>query len=179
MSAKPLLRPDAWVGSAPELTPEWLRARGLDGLLLDLDNTVVLWRSVEIGPEIRAWLAAVQAAGVQVCILSNSRRPTRCKAIARDLALPYVYWAGKPRLSGFRRALGLLGRTEPAGVAMVGDQLFTDILGGNRAGVATILVSPLSEYEFAGTRLIRPLERWILRRHGLGGPHPAAGNEVP
>lgn len=177
MSAKPLLRPDAWVRSALDLSPAWLAARGIDALLLDLDNTVVLWRSAEIAEEIRQWLTEIRAAGVAVCILSNSRKPTRCKRIASDLALPYVYWAGKPRAGGFRRALALLGRSGPDGVAMVGDQLFTDILGGNRAGVFTILVEVLSHYEFAGTKSIRPLERWILGRYGLRGPDPASGSE--
>jgi uncharacterized protein len=170
LAAKPLLRPDAWHRSVLSLTPEWLAARGLEALLVDIDNTIAVWRSTDVSPEVREWLRQVREAGVAICILSNSRRPRRCKRIAADLDLPYIHWAGKPRVGGFRRALGLLGRTGPAGVAMVGDQLFTDILGGNRAGLYTVFVDVLSQYEFTGTKLLRPLERWILRRYGLTTP---------
>ncbi len=172
MPTKPLLKPDAYVRSVRVLTPEWLKGRGLDALLLDIDNTIVRWRSCEIAPRVREWLDSVRDAGLPVCILSNSRRPTRCAWIGRELDLPLVYWAGKPRLSGFRRALARIGRSSAAGAAMVGDQLFTDIFGGNRAGLYTVFVSPLSSYEFAGTKLLRPLERRILRRYGMSDPEP-------
>lgn len=172
MPTKPLLKPDAYVQSVRALTPSWLAERGVSALLLDIDNTIVLWRSHDIAPWVRAWLDRVRDAGVPVCILSNSRRPTRCTRIGRELDLPFIYWAGKPRLGGFRRALALIGREASASVAMVGDQLFTDVVGGNRAGLYTVFVSPLSSCEFAGTKLLRPLERWILRRRGITHPEP-------
>lgn len=175
MIGKPLLQPDAWIGSVQALTPAWLSARGITALLLDIDNTIALWRSSEIAPVVRAWLDRVRDDGIEICLLSNSRRPTRCKRIAGDLGLPYIAWAGKPRLGGFLRALALLGRGGPAGVAMVGDQLFTDILGGNRAGLCTVFVEALSPREFFGTKLLRPLERWILRRFGLARPEGPSG----
>lgn len=160
-----LLRPDAFVSSVCEVTPKWLSERKLEAVLVDLDNTITVWRSGVVGQQVREWLADLRGADIPVCIISNSRRPARVRALAADLGLPFIAWAGKPRRRGFRRALAMIGRDSPAGVAMLGDQLFTDVLGARRAQLYAVLVDPLSSYEFVGTRLIRGLESWLVARY--------------
>jgi len=165
-----LVRPDARVASVCDMTPEWLAERGIDALLIDLDNTLAPWRARELPQHARAWLDRIRAAGVKVCLLSNSRTPRRVKHVAETIGIPFVAWAGKPRRGGFRRALEVLGKADARGVAMVGDQLLTDVMGAHRAGVFAVLVERMTGAEFIGTRWVRVLERWLLRRYGPPAP---------
>lgn len=161
--------PHRFVNSVTEVLPSDLKARGIKGLILDLDNTLVLWRREDIATEVLTWLEAVKAAGIKLCILSNSVLSKRSERIAEKLGCPNVRKARKPSKSGFHRALSALGTT-PATTAIVGDQMFTDIWGGNRAGIYTIMVKPIHHGEFAYTRFVsRPPERLLLRWFRRGG----------
>lgn len=170
-----LLCPSLVAGSVLDLNPRQLRSRGISGLILDLDNTVVPWHSGRLDPRVREWIEAVQREGIKVCVLSNDLGGVRRARLTRDLAIPSASrWAFKPLPMAFRSALRILG-TRPEQTAIVGDQLFTDILGGNRMGLTTILVEPLTRGEFPTTRLVRMVERVVLaalRRRGL-----LSGNE--
>jgi HAD superfamily (subfamily IIIA) phosphatase, TIGR01668 len=141
-----------------------LRAQGVRAVVTDLDNTIVPWHSEEVAEEVAAWLAGLRAADIRVCIASNTRNFARLKRMAGTLEIECVPGnAGKPGTSGLRRALSLMA-AEPGNAAMVGDQLFTDIVAGNRLGLFTVLVNPLSPREFIGTRLVsRNAERILLR----------------
>ncbi|MBP7559657.1 MAG: YqeG family HAD IIIA-type phosphatase [Armatimonadetes bacterium] len=172
------LRPDAWVAGVQELTPEWLAERGIDTVLVDLDNTLAEWKAWQLPAGSVSWLDRLRSDGIRVCLLSNSRKPSRVRHLADAHRLPYVAWAGKPRRGGFRRALAHLGAASTDGVAMVGDQLFTDIYGARRAGVYAVLVEPLSPREFAGTKLLRRFERGLLAGRGMRPPaSPDRGRE--
>ncbi|MBI3909659.1 MAG: YqeG family HAD IIIA-type phosphatase [Armatimonadetes bacterium] len=155
--------PDWVARRLADVTPDWLRAHGIRAVLLDLDNTLVAWHEMSPPPEVREWLAALAAARMRTCLTSNTHRPQRLAAIAAALELPFEPGCAKPHPAGLRRALQRIG-TAPAESALVGDQLFTDVLGGNWCGVTTVLVTPLSHREFVGTRWIsRPAERLVLR----------------
>ena len=109
------------------------------------------------------WLSELRSLGLELCIVSNNSRG-RVGSIAGLMDLPAVPRAVKPFVSSFRRALKLTG-TLPGETALVGDQIFTDILGGNLTGLYTILVVPMKGKEFWGTRLFnRPLEKIVLAR---------------
>jgi HAD superfamily phosphatase (TIGR01668 family) len=156
--------PHRMADSVTHITPAELRERGIEGIILDLDNTLVLWQKEEMAEEILAWLEALQAEGFKLCILSNSILSKRSERIAERLGCPNVRRARKPSRSGFHRAMEAMG-TKPATTAIVGDQMFTDIWGGNRSGVYTIMVKPIHPREFVYTRYVsRPLERLLLRR---------------
>ena len=155
--------PHRMVDSVTHITPAQLRERGMEGVILDLDNTLVLWRKEEMTDEVVAWLQALKDAGLKLCILSNSVLSRRSERIADRLGCPNVRRARKPSRSGFRRAMEAMGTT-PVTTAIVGDQMFTDILGGNRMGLYTIMVKPIHRGEFAYTRYVsRPPERLLLR----------------
>ena len=158
-----LFCPHRSVASVLEVEPEELKARGIRGVILDLDNTLVRWRQEEMTEEVTRWLAQLQAAGLTLCILSNSILSKRSTRIAERLGALNVSKARKPSRQGFHRALAALG-TDPGSTAIVGDQMFTDILGGNRAGIYTIMVQPIHHREFLYTRYLhRPPERFLLR----------------
>jgi uncharacterized protein len=154
------LRPSSQVSTVYDIDLTALRARGIRGVILDLDNTIVPWGAREVGPRLPLWIAAARDADLRLCIVSNNMG-SRVTAIARQLGLPIVVGALKPRRHALRRALAVMGTT-PEATALVGDQLFTDILGGNRLGLHTILVRPQSHKEFVFTRLARLVERFLL-----------------
>ena len=159
-----LLKTDRMVRRVSELELTWLVERGIRGIVSDLDNTLTAWHGDEIPGDILEWLEAVKAAKIGVCLCSNTRRPVRLARIAEKLGIYHVPGnAGKPGRTGVLKALELMA-VLPNEALLVGDQLFTDMVAGNRVGLTTVLVNPLSEKEFIGTKLIsRNAEKLILR----------------
>lgn len=156
-------RPDVVAASVLEIDLALLRARGIEALLLDLDNTLTRWRSREVRAEVLDWVRQVRAAGFQVHIVSNAGTAPRVEHVARQMGVPFLVRAAKPRRRGFRRAAKLLN-VPAERVAVVGDQIFTDVLGGKRAGMFTILVDPIDRRcEFISTRFMRLVERALFR----------------
>lgn len=161
--------PTYTAASLAEITPALLQELGIRGLVLDLDNTLVPWHVNELTEEVAAWVRAIQAAGIRLCIASNTHRPRRLKALAEQLGVLYASGVAKPRPGGFRRSIALMG-IRPEETLVIGDQVLTDILGGNRCDLLTVLVPPLHPHEFIGTRCVsRPIERWLLARFTARG----------
>lgn len=156
-----LLRPDHVVDAVSDIDPGFLEERGIRGLLIDLDDTLIAAHDTEMHDDCVSWFALLRRSGVPVAILSNGERE-RVGALCAQLELRGLHLAGKPFGFAFRRGLALLG-TPPEATAMVGDQLFTDVLGANLAGMISILVRPLSPGKMPHTRLARKLEHLILR----------------
>jgi len=156
------LRPQEYRRSIFEIDLDKLQRMGKRAMILDLDNTLVRWNDPNPTPALLDWLAAVRGRGLQPCIVSNNSGP-RVSEFAARAGVPFVPNATKPGVKGFRLAMQRLG-VEPHETVVVGDQLFTDILGGNRAGAYTILVVPIDRREFIGTRLVRMIERRVLDR---------------
>ena len=154
--------PDYQLTHFREITADLLHEAGIRGLMIDLDNTIAPWRK-ELSPEAMEWFAHMHDAGIQTCLLSNSRHPTRARKIADELGIGCIAWAKKPRRGGYERARESLGLQRQE-VAMVGDQIFTDIWGGKRAGVKTILVTPLPGRELPVLKVLRFLERVVGRK---------------
>ena len=111
-------------------------------LLADLDNTLVPYGVPLPDEKLKGWRDELAAHGVTLFILSNNRHESRPRTFAQALDVPYIGHAGKPKTASFVKAMEQMG-VAPEQTAIVGDQIFTDVLGGNRAGVATILVKPI------------------------------------
>lgn len=154
-------RPDMRVRSVMEIDLADLRKRGYIGLMLDLDNTLLPWKDLNIPIESKAWLETSKKLGMKPCIISNTHHPNRLMKIADQLQIPAIGCALKPDKRGFHRAAEIVG-CEIDQTVVVGDQLLTDILGGNRAGAYTILVNPMHNREFLGTKVSRMIERLIF-----------------
>jgi len=157
-----LLWPRRSVASVADLDPAVLHSAGIRGIILDLDNTVVPWGAATPPKFVQRWVARVHQAGIRACIVSNNSG-LWARQIGELLGIPVVGWALKPVPFGFRRAMRLMGTTAGQ-TALIGDQLFTDVLGGNLLGVYTILVEPLSPRDWLSTRLVRLLEGPLRRR---------------
>lgn len=141
-----------------------LRELGIDSLIIDLDNTVTEWNGRDVGEKAQGWFALVKQQGFSACLVSNNHSGERVAVIAGKLGIPSIHRAGKPWRFAFKRALRVLAST-PEKTAVIGDQVFTDVLGGNRMGMVTILVDPISPREFIGTKWVRFLERLLAKRY--------------
>ena len=125
-----------------EISGAALGRRGIRLLLADLDNTLVPYGVPLPDEKLKGWRDELAAHGVPLFILSNNRHESRPRTFAQALDVPYIGHAGKPKTASFVKAMEQMG-VAPEQTAIVGDQIFTDVLGGNRAGVATILVRPI------------------------------------
>jgi HAD superfamily phosphatase (TIGR01668 family) len=157
-----ILCPDLRVVSIYSIDLEQLWNQGIRGVLCDLDNTLIEWDNNRPSPEMLQWMRLVKERGFQVCLLSNNSAQ-RVQEIAQYADVPFFAPARKPLLRVFQQALSSM-ELRPEQTAMVGDQMFTDVLGGNRLGMYTIWVHPLSSKEFFGTRFTRIIENAILRQ---------------
>lgn len=178
--AAKIFAPDEFAHRVTEITLEDLESRGIKGLILDLDNTLSEWQSEVIPEDILAWLDEMRTGGVSLCLASNTHNRRRLHRVAENLKMDYVQGIPKPRRSCFRKAMEHLNL--PANqVAIVGDQLFTDILGGKRSGICSIMVSPIHPREYIGTKVSRIVEGLLLgwfERNGLL-PHPKNRDRKP
>jgi HAD superfamily phosphatase (TIGR01668 family) len=156
-----LFTPHLQVASVLDLGPAQLHALGLDGLLLDIDCTLKDYRAHDFRTEVVDWVRELQKERIRLCLLSNGK-PHRIGPLAGLLGLPFIAKAFKPLPFGCRAALRKLG-LPPERTAVVGDQVFADIMAGRLSGMFTILVRPTTPEEPWFTRLKRPLERKVLR----------------
>ena len=157
------LVPQYLFGSYAEITPALLRRAGVTLLLSDLDFTLAPKSVRRPDGALRAWIAGLREAGVQVMIVSNNRSGKRVREFCADLGIDYQGHAGKPSPRGLRAAMARAGadRTQ---TAMLGDKLLTDVLAANRAGVPALMVEPLGG-------AVTP---WQKVLHALQAPFKAA-----
>lgn len=157
-----LICPADCVPAVYDIDLDRLWDEGVRALIVDLDNTLLAWDHEKPSDDLLRWIERVRSKGLQICIVSNGM-PARVKRIAEKLGVTAITKAVKPRKRPFYEALQLFG-LQPSEVAVVGDQLFTDILGGNRMQMHTILVQPIGQHEMKHTQLIRRMERRLIRR---------------
>lgn len=171
------MHPDEYVSSVYDIDLDGLWRTGHRLLLSDLDNTLVAWNHPDVSQELEAWFQRAKQHGFDICILSNNKG-ARVQLFAERAGVAFIAAAKKPKSDAFLQALTRFGKTAQETV-MIGDQLFTDIQGGNRCGVYTILVLPIHPREWWGTRMVRIPERLVMRmllRRGLHIPvNPADG----
>lgn len=154
-----LLLPDLMLSSVFDVTPELLKKYHKKAILLDVDNTLTTYGHPEPAKGVREWLAEMQNNGIPMVIVSNNTNK-RVAPFAKSLGLDYEYWSFKPFSKGIRRACKKLG-CSTGQVVIVGDQIFTDVLGGNLAGIMTILVEP---FVLEQSRLFK-IRRRLEKRH--------------
>ena len=169
--------PDLRFATVEQIDVPTLASRGITGVLADLDGTLVGDHQHEVAGSVTAWVDGLRTAGIGVCIVSNSG-PARVAPVAAALDVPFVAHAAKPLRRGIDAGLRVLAR--PANdVALVGDQLFTDVWGGRRSRLLTILVEPRSADQTLLTRLKRPLERLVDGEGGARASRLASVMEPP
>lgn len=137
---------------------ERLKLRGITGMILDLDNTLIVPKTAYLQDEVRAWLRLVQTQNFKLFVVSNNRNAAYVDQTADLLGIPHIGQAGKPRLRSLHIALETMGLASHE-VVVVGDRPLTDIWAGQRLGALTILIPPLNQREPWYIKSLRKLER--------------------
>ena len=142
---------------------ELLKKENIRLLVLDMDNTLIDNKHT-YSKELKKWSKNMTNKGIRLYILSNSIYGKVVKKIAEELNMNYIYKAKKPLLKGFIQ-ISQKTNIPKENIMMVGDQLFTDVWGGNRYGIKTILVRPIKKQEIFISRIKRPFEKIILKHY--------------
>ena len=150
------LIPDVIVKSVCELTPTFLNENGIDTLLLDFDNTLQAYSQSSMPEQNAAWIESMQRAGIALCVVSNSKK-SRAIPFCEKYSISLILRAKKPFSRGIRQAIEQFQTC--SGIALVGDQIYTDVLGANLCGIRSILVMPIHLSNF-----------WLKLRHAAELP---------
>lgn len=140
----PVFLPDLILPELTDLTSEMLISCGAELLMLDFDNTIVPYTTDIPTEQMRAWLKSMQASKIRLCVVSNTKKP-RVQTFCREYGIELVMKAGKPFHRGIRECLSRFS-LKPEQAALVGDQIYTDVLGANTAGLTSILVSAIHNH---------------------------------
>lgn len=149
-----------------EIPAAWFAEQGISVLLLDVDNTLTTHNSPDISPSVAGWLARMKGAKLRMLVVSNNSEE-RVKPFCDSLGLGCISRAAKPLGFAVTRAANELGVPKSA-IAIIGDQIFTDVLCGRLAGVKTILVEPIETEAFLFFKFKRMLERVVLKNFRKG-----------
>ncbi len=153
------LYPDEWVDSAYGIPYEKLYEQGIRGVIFDIDNTLVP-HGAPADEKALALFERFRGMGMKTCLMSNNRE-SRVEPFAGQVGSGYIHRAGKPGVQGYLRAMEQMGTGKDSTV-FVGDQIFTDIYGANRAGIRTFLTKPIDPKEEIQIVLKRYLEAVVL-----------------
>lgn len=162
-----LLQPNLVLGGTIfDLTPQLLQQYDIEGLILDVDETLVPFKQQQASDELQQWIAEIRS-NIPIWLVSNNISHSRIGNIAESIDLPFMASARKPSRRKLQQAATAM-KLPVSRVAMVGDRLFTDVLAGNRLGMFTILVEPMVD-PLAAVRShpIRDFEIWLSQLCGV------------
>lgn len=154
--------PNEYLPSVLDLDLEHLRENNIKGIITDLDNTLVEWDRPDITSELDDWFFFLQEQGFQVTIVSNNSEH-RVRSFSEPNGIHFIHSAKKPMGRAFRKATRRMGLKKRE-VVVVGDQVLTDVFGGNRAGFYTVLVVPVAQNDGFLTKINRKVERRVMKR---------------
>lgn len=156
--------PDEKFGSIAEITPEFLKEKEIKFAILDIDNTLVSYTSPLADDNAKAFLALLENCGIDYAFVSNNHRE-RVEKFASEFGKFFVYDSGKPFLFGVKRAMAKMG-ADRKHTMLLGDQIFTDVYAGKRAGLFAVMVDPIEAKETPFFGVKRKLERIVMRGYG-------------
>ena len=157
-----LFKPTVWVKNVLQIDKHLLYKIRVKGLILDLDNTLSMHGSPAAEMGVTEWLAEMRQLGVKMIVASNNYEK-RVAPLSKELGLDFISFGCKPLPFGIRKAAHKLG-VPKSQIAIVGDQIFTDVMGGNLYGIKTILVEPFYLEEHWGFRAKRRVESFVFKR---------------
>lgn len=158
-----ILYPNEHFNNVREIEIDFLQKNQIKALILDVDNTLIDYDK-NLSEETIKWAEELKQQGIKLYILSNSNKKEKVRTVAEKLQIEYEYFGKKPLKMGFKKVQKKL-EEKPENIAVVGDQIFTDVLGGNRCKMFTILVEPIAEKDIWITLLKRPIENAIKERY--------------
>ena len=160
-----LFKPDIKLERVVDINKKLLELYGIEALILDVDNTLSTHHGQVLTDGLPEWLSKMKNSGIKLMVLSNSKEE-RVKPFAEKIELDYISLGCKPLPFGYIRALKALG-TKRRKTAIVGDQIFTDILGGSLVGVKKVLLTPIKPEDGWSFKLRRKLEKFIFKLYKI------------
>lgn len=160
-----LLKPDIKLHGITDITVEILNKFNIKALLLDVDNTMSTHHGQALTEGLLEWIDRMNKNGIKLMVLSNSKRK-RIEPFAERISLPFISLGCKPLPTGYLRGVRALGEKRK-NVAIVGDQIFTDVLGGNLVGVKTVLLTPIKLEDGLSFKIRRNLEKKIYKHYNI------------
>lgn len=157
-----ILYPKEYLENVCKIDVDLIEKYNIKALILDVDNTLIDINK-NISDDILNWATNMKNY-IKLCILSNSNHKDKVETVAKKLDIPYIFFAKKPLKSGFKRAAEVLNESNEY-IGVVGDQIFTDVLGANRCNMVSILVQPISKKDLLFTKLKRPIENFIIKKY--------------
>lgn len=158
------LYPKLYIKKVEDIKIQELIKNKIKLLILDVDNTLIDYYK-NLSKEVINWSKEMKGQGIKLYILSNTNDKKKVEAVAKKLDIPYKYFAMKPLKRGFKN-IQKETKINPENIAVVGDQIFTDILGGNRCKMQTILVEPINnKKDYWYTAWKRPIENRIKNKY--------------
>ena len=154
--------PNAYLNKVQDITIEFLMKNNIKALILDVDNTLIDYYK-NLSDEVIQWANEMKCQGIKLYILSNTNKKEKVEMVAKKLEIPYKLFAKKPSRKGFKQIQNELN-FESKNIGVVGDQIFTDVIGGNRSKMFTILVDPVTPKDYWYTAWKRPLENFIKQK---------------
>lgn len=155
--------PKFYCKKVTDITIKYLKENHIEALILDVDNTLLDF-DLNIVDGLEAWYEQIKANNIRCIILSNSNKINKVKMIADKLGVSYICFATKPLKRGFKKAQKELNISNE-NIAVVGDQIFTDVIGANRCKMHSILVEPIAKKDIWMTRIKRPIEELIVKKY--------------
>lgn len=143
---------------------DFLLKNNIKAVLLDIDNTILDYKN-NIPEGLEDWVKNAKNNNIKFCILSNTNKKKKAQKMSKLLDIPYIYFAKKPLKYGFKKAKEILNIEENNTIAVIGDQVLTDVLGANRCNMYSILVKPLHNKDIFVTKINRLIENKILRKY--------------
>ncbi len=160
-----LLKPDIKLKRVTDISLELLKKENIDTLILDVDNTLSTHHGQILTDGLTEWLELMKAGGIGLIVLSNSKEK-RVKPFAQKIGLPFISLGLKPLPFGYLRAINM-AKSQRKNTAIVGDQIFTDVLGGNIVGVKTILLTPIKPEDGLSFKIRRKLEQRLFKLYNI------------
>lgn len=157
-----ILKPNVYFTNVQDITIEFLMKNKIKALILDVDNTLIDYEK-NLAEETIEWSKNLQGQGIKMYILSNTNKIEKVENVAKKLEIPYEHFAKKPSKKGFIKIKDIF-KIKEENIAVVGDQIFTDVIGGNRSKMFTILVDPVTEKDYWYTAWKRPIENIFKRK---------------
>ena len=157
------LYPTTYLKSIYEMDIGQLKEEGIKGIIFDIDNTLVPYDEIEPNEQIITFFEMLVSKGFKITLVSNNTEDRVIK-FNEKLRVFALHESRKPLTRNFLKALTLMNCQRHEAI-IVGDQIFTDVYGGNKAGIRTILVEPVSDKDEWKTKVKRGLEKKVIKSY--------------
>ena len=156
--------PKSYFNNVLEIDNNFLSKNNIKAIFLDIDNTI-LDADNNMLEGLEDWVKNLQMQGIKFCIVSNTNKKEKAERMSKILDVPYIYFAKKPLKFGFKKAKKIVHEENNENIAVIGDQVLTDVLGANRCKMYSILVAPIKNKDIWVTKFNRLIEKQILKKY--------------